>query len=358
MSFLRDIAVFLRVVQLNGFAAAGRDLGLTAPSVSKQIARLEAELGVALLHRTTHNLFLTDAGTEFYQRCVSGLAHIEEARAAAQSFNVELKGKIRLHATLSVGQALIAPALIDFLLQHPDIHVELEVGSPINPMEHQIDVAILTRRASRDTGPGHVSIGRRVLGRVHQEVVAAPSYLARAGRPETLEALRQHRCLVYITQSTSSENWLFQDGRQDVTIRVEPVLRSNNWYAIREAAAKGVGIARLPDYTVRQHIEAGKLVPLFEDKVRSDQQLIALFPKSQRMPAKVRLLLDFLGDRFGRGNAGPLAAQRSASAPAIPDVAAAATDKDRAAPSRAGAAAVAAPRAARRRRARRVRRSC
>ena len=81
MSYLKDIAVFVRVVELKGFAAAGRALGLTAPSVSKQIARLEAELGVALLHRTTHNLFLTDAGREFYERCVKGLAELEMARA-------------------------------------------------------------------------------------------------------------------------------------------------------------------------------------------------------------------------------------------------------------------------------------
>ena len=83
MSYLRDIAVFVRVVDLKGFAAAGRALGLTAPSVSKQIARLETELGVALLHRTTHNLFLTDAGREFYERCVTGLAELELARATA-----------------------------------------------------------------------------------------------------------------------------------------------------------------------------------------------------------------------------------------------------------------------------------
>ena len=128
MSYLKDIAVFVRVVQLKGFAAAGRDLGLTAPSISKQIARLEAELGVALLHRTTHNLFLTDAGTQFFERCVDGLGRLEEARAAALSFNDELRGKLRVHATSSVGQALIAPALIDFMAAHDQIHIDLEMA--------------------------------------------------------------------------------------------------------------------------------------------------------------------------------------------------------------------------------------
>ena len=322
MSYLKDIAVFVRVVQLKGFAAAGRDLGLTAPSISKQIARLETELGVPLLHRTTHNLFLTDAGHEFFERCVRGLAQIEEARAAAQSFNDELRGKMRVHATLSVGQALIAPALIDFMAANPLIHIDLEMSSvPVNPMEHQVDIAILTK-TTRESNPtagkiGHVSIGRRVLGRVRQMVVASPQYLERAGRPETIEDIKDRNCLVYVTQSTSSENWAFYNARQDITLKVEPVLRSNNWLAIRSAASSGLGIARLPDFTVRDELASGRLVALFEDQVRSDQQVLALFPKSQRMPAKMRLLLDFLAGRLSTGGAnGVVAAARARATPA------------------------------------------
>ena len=188
MSYLRDIAVFVRVVQLKGFAAAGRDLGLTAPSVSKQIARLENELGVPLLHRTTHNLFLTDAGREFYEHCVRGLSEIEKARATALSYNDELRGKLRVHSTLSVGQALIAPAIADYMAQNPKVHVNLEMGSvAINPMEHQVDLAIRTK-TSREESLGHVSIGRRVLGRVRQMVVASPAYLAAQGSPGTVAA--------------------------------------------------------------------------------------------------------------------------------------------------------------------------
>lgn len=301
MSYLRDIAVFVRVVQLKGFAAAGRDLGLTAPSVSKQIARLETELGVPLLHRTTHNLFLTDAGREFYEHCVRGLSEIEKARATALSYNDELRGKLRVHATLSVGQALIAPAIADYMAQNPKVNVNLEMGSvAINPMEHQVDLAIRTK-TSREESLGHVSIGRRVLGRVRQMVVASPDYLAAHGAPQTVVELRERPCLVLITQSTSSENWQFNSGRQEVDIRVEPVLRSNNWYAIRTAALRGLGIARLPDFTVRDELASGQLVALFQGEVRSDQQILALFPKSQRMPAKLRLLLDFLVARLSQG---------------------------------------------------------
>ena len=306
MSYLKDIAVFVRVVQLKGFAAAGRDLGLTAPSISKQIARLEHELGVLLLHRTTHNLFLTDAGREFYERSLGGLAQIEEARAAALSFNDELRGKIRVHATLSVGQALIVPALVDFMAANPKIRIDLDMSSiPVNPMEHQVDIAIRTRN-SREGSPGegkagHISIGRRVLGRVRPLVVAAPDYLERTGRPADIDEINQRDCLVYVTQSTSSENWAFHkdgpNGGHDIVLKVEPVLRSNNWLAVRTAAVAGLGIARLPDFTVRDELESGRLVPLFEEQTRSDQQVLALFPKGPRMPAKMRLLLDFLACR-------------------------------------------------------------
>ncbi|MGE0627570.1 MAG: LysR family transcriptional regulator [Hyphomicrobiaceae bacterium] len=293
MSHLRDIAVFARVVELKGFAAAGRALGLTAPSVSKQIARLEAEIGVALLHRTTHNLFLTDAGKAFYEHCVRGLAEIERARAEAMSYNDTMRGTLRVYATMSVGQALVGPSLIEFMCKFPEIRVELETGSvAINPMEHQVDIAIRTK-TPRQLTVGHVSVGQRILCPVRQLVVASPAYLKRAGRPETIEDIVNHPTIVYLTQTTSSEQWQFQSGKQETVIKVEPVLRTNNWLTVRGAALRGIGIARLPDFTVRDQIASGELVSMFDDQARCDQQLQALFPKAPRMPAKIRQLLDF-----------------------------------------------------------------
>ena len=299
MSYLKDLAVFVRVVELKGFAAAGRALGLTAPSVSKQIARLEAELGVSLLHRTTHNLFLTDAGREFYERCVKGLAELELARATALSFNEELKGNLRVHCTMAIGQALIGPAIVEFMMAYRDIHIDLEMSSmPINPMELQVDVAIRTR-TPRETGPGHVSIGRRILGKVRHILVASPEYLARAGHPASLAEIGRRECLLYCTYSTFTDSWQFHDGREDVTLRIEqPLLRSNNWLVVREAALRGLGLARLPEFAVQADIVAGRLVSLFEAELVSDLQIQALFPRTQRMPAKTRSLLDFLAQRL------------------------------------------------------------
>ena len=315
MSYLRDIAVFVRVVDLKGFAAAARALGLTAPSVSKQIARLEAEVGVALLHRTTHNLFLTDAGREFYERCVRGLAELEGARATALSFNDELRGKLRVHCTLAVGQALIAPALVEFMAEHRQIRIELEMSSmPINPMELQVDVAIRTK-TPRETSPGHVSIGRRILGKVRHMLVASPAYLARAGTLSTVADIRGRDILLYCTYSTFSDTWQFHDGRQDVAMRIEePSLKSNNWLVVRDAARRGLGIARLPEFAVKADIASGRLVSLFEGQVRSDLQVQAVFPWTQRMPAKTRLLLDFLAHRISTldGRSRPVAGDADA----------------------------------------------
>ena len=304
MSYLRDIAVFVRVVDLKGFAAAGRALGLTAPSVSKQIARLEAELGVALLHRTTHNLFLTDAGREFYERCVKGLDELEMARATALSFNEELRGKLRVHTTLAIGQTLIGPALVDFMAQNPSIRLDLEMSSqPVNPMELQVDVAIRAK-TPRETSPGHISIGRRILGKVRQVIVASPAYLERPKRPKSVEDIRDEDCLVYVTYSTFSETWTFNNGRQETTKRIDqPALRSNNWMMVREAALNGLGLARLPEFAVRNDISSGRLVTVFDDQIRSDLQIQAVFPRTQRMPAKTRLLLDFLGAKLSGSEA-------------------------------------------------------
>lgn len=310
MSYLKDIAVFVKVVERKGFAAAGRDLGLAAPSVSKQIARLEAELGVALIHRTTHNLFLTDAGRELYERCVKGLAEIEAARAVATSYNDELKGTLRIHTTLSVGQSLIAPALVTFMAEHPEIRIHLEIGPvPVNLMEGEYDVAIRTK-PRRERTPGNVSVGRRILGDVYQTVIASPKYLERHGRPERPEELQQRHCLVHVTQSTG-ESWAFATPAGDVTVRIDPMLRSNNWLSIREAAVEGLGIARLPDFAVRDELASGRLIALFPDLRRTDQQIQALFPLTQRMPAKLRLFLDFLADRLASPQPGPPPSRKS-----------------------------------------------
>lgn len=314
MSYLKDIAVFVRVVELNGFAAAGRSLGLTAPSVSKQIARLEAEIGVPLLHRTTHNLFLTDAGRVFHERCVKGLAELQEARVSALSFNEDLRGKLRVHSTLAIGQALIAPAILAFMDENPRISIDLEMGSlPINPMELQVDVAIRAR-GPREASPGHVNMGRRILCKVRHVLVAAPAYLDCAGHPQRVADIGAQDCLLYHTFSTFSESWQFHDGGQEITIKVaEPRFSSNNWLAVREAALAGLGIARLPEYAVAKDIDAGRLVSLFEDQVRSDLQVHAVFPKTQRLPAKTRLLLDFLAQRLSLPDQG-----QRASAPVHP----------------------------------------
>lgn len=302
VSYLKDIAVFVKVVERKGFAAAGREMGLSAPSVSKQIARLEAEIGVPLIHRTTHNLFLTDAGRELYERCYKGLADIEAARTAAISFNDELKGTLRVHTTLSVGQSLIAPALVSFMAENPEIRIRLEIGPlPANPMESHFDVAIRTK-PNKEKAPGNVSIGRRVLGDVYQTVIAAPQYLQRTGKPASLDELKQRSCLVHVTQSTN-ESWTFASPGGDVTVRIDPVLRSNNWLCVRDAALQGLGIARLPDFAIREELASGRLVALFPEHRRSDQQVQALFPLTQRMPAKLRLLLDYLADKLSTPDA-------------------------------------------------------
>jgi DNA-binding transcriptional LysR family regulator len=302
MSYLRDIAVFVKVVERKGFAAAGRELGLSAPSVSKQIARLEAELGVVLIHRTTHSLSLTDAGRELYEHSVKGLAELETARTAAIGYNDKLSGTLRVHATLSVGQGLIGPALIAFMVENPEIRIRLELGPvPVNPIERQFDLAVRTK-PRKEKSPGNVSIGRRILGDVYQTVIASPKYLARHGHPACIEELRERHCLVHVTQSTD-ETWTFAMPNSDVSVRIDPMLRSNNWLCIRDAALEGLGVARLPDFAVREELAAGRLVALFEEFRRSDQQVQAFFPLTQRMPARLRLLLEFLAARIGTPHA-------------------------------------------------------
>jgi DNA-binding transcriptional LysR family regulator len=229
-----------------------------------------------------------------------------------------------VHCTLAVGQALIAPSIVDFKIAHPSIRIDLEISSmPINPMELQVDVAI-RMKTPRETSPGHVSIGRRILGKVRQVLVASPAYLERTGTPVSLEELKQRDCLLYTTYSTFSENWQFHNGRQEVSVKIEePIFKSNNWMVVRDAALKGLGIARLPEFSVRSDIASGRLVLLFDDQIRSDLQVQAVFPRTARMPAKTRLLLDYLAQRISESDgrrrpSGPITEDAAAPASPVP----------------------------------------
>lgn len=290
---LNDVAIFVKVVECESFSAAGRELGMSASAVSKHVARLERHLGVHLLNRTTHHLFVTEAGREFFQYGTKAIAEIETGRNAAVSLSDEAGGVLRIHVTLDIGQTLIAPALAVFMRTHPAISVEVDMSvEAVNLMEQRVEAAIRSKEI-RDRTLGFPSIQVCRLAPVRYAVVAAPSYLAQHGRPASPAELRAHNCLIHSTQN-GADRWRFRRTSAEYDVAVSGRFRSNNARAVRSAALEGLGLARLPEFAVMAELKSGDLVAVFHDEVCSDRTIRAYYPQTNRMPKKLRLLLDFL----------------------------------------------------------------
>jgi DNA-binding transcriptional LysR family regulator len=301
MENLNDILVFVRVVEKGSFSTAAKELGLSAAAVSRHINQLELSLGVQLLKRSTRHLTVTDAGADFYKRCRELVLGLEQARNVAMAYSTELKGLLRVHATLGVGQRLVAPAVNAFLQEYTELSVELTIGTePVNLLERGLDVVIRSAYLSDS------SLSCRELGGVHYSICASRAYLEKHGTPRTPQDLTQFNCIIHTGQPAPNE-WLFTTAEGRETVVVSGSLRTNNGVALYEAVRGGLGIARLPDYAVADDVKSGDLVVLFSEVRGWGRGIKAFYPRSQHQPAKLTAFLDFMED-FMKRRAEPLLA--------------------------------------------------
>ena len=291
---LNDIVIFARVVQHGSFTSAAKLFGKSPSYMSKHVTQLENALKLTLLNRSTHNVFLTDAGSVFFDHCVRILSEVEAAKANASGLGSELIGTLRVHSTPGVGQALVAPAIIDFNMLYPTVKVELTVSaSSVNLMERGVDVVIGSRDFDEDVS-FHTGLFERKLGPVPYVICAAPAYLGKHPRPEKPQELRDHNCLIHTTQKPDPRQWSARLGEEEVTIPVDGAFHSNFESAIVLAAVRGAGIARLPFYSVAEEMRSGALVSLFDGEIISRRVIKAFYPKSRFVPKKLRAFLAIL----------------------------------------------------------------
>lgn len=295
---LNDIVIFARVVQHGSFTTAAKLFGKSPSYMSKHVTQLENALKLTLLNRSTHNVFLTDAGTVFFDHCVRILSEIEAAKADASGLGSELIGTLRVHSTPGVGQALVAPAIIAFNALCPGVKVELTVSaSSVNLMERGVDVVIGSRDFDDDDS-FHTGLFERKLGHAPYVICAAPSYLEKRARPARPEDLRHHNCLIHTTQKPDPRLWAARVGGEEVSVQVDGVFHSNFESAVVLAAVQGAGVARLPLYSVACEIDSGELISIFEGEVISRRVIKAFYPRSRFVPKKLRTFLAILESRL------------------------------------------------------------
>lgn len=292
MDRIQCLRAFQTVADAGGFAAAARTLDVSAASVTRMVAELEAQLGVRLLQRTTRRVALTDEGAAYLDRVRRILADLDEADALVSQRSQTVSGVLRVLATPVLASVLVAPIVPRLIAQHASLRIEVDVESYAVPSVEQHDVALFAVEGTVDTG----LIARRIASGVNA-LVAAPAYLQRAGRPTHPDELERHQCLRYRAPGQPIHPWtLWQPDRPNATrqVAVEPVACSNHLEALLRMALDGAGILSVSLDLVAQRLASGELERVLEAWVTDHWSLYAALPSRRHLPARTRAFLDEL----------------------------------------------------------------
>lgn len=286
------ISVFAAVVDAGTFAAASEVMGMSPPGVSRAIARLEKRLKIRLFNRTTRAVSLTEEGRRFYEQVMPHLRGMEEAAAAATGGAATVRGKLRINLDPAFLRVILGPGLDKFMDAHPELELELIARDHLGDLV--VDGFDLALRFGE---PRSSSLVARKLLDTAVVTVAAPSYLARRGRPTEPQelGLGVHRCLEFRNPETGKPYlWEFHRKRKKLEVETNGRLIVNDPSALLNACLAGSGIAQMLLLGAEPLIREGRLVNLFPDWSDERFPLYAYHPSRHHTPAKTRVFLDFI----------------------------------------------------------------
>jgi LysR family transcriptional regulator for bpeEF and oprC len=290
MRNLNALLVFAKVAETCSFTVAAQRLGLTASAVSKSVARLEQELGVKLLQRSTRLVSLTDEGATFFERCRNILAEVDDAESALTLSTATPKGRLRVQLPVGFGRRVIAPKLLSFTQEHPDLIVDVELSDRV------VDLAYEGMDAAIHIGPvNDARVVAKKLCRLTFSACASPAYLKKNGAPQTPEELAQHQCLAYLLPITGGYRpWQFLKNGQLVSHNVTGNLNINNAESLLEAAIAGAGITMISNFIAAEALKSGKLVKVLAEYVVDGPEVHVVYLPRRNVSAKVKAFIDFL----------------------------------------------------------------
>lgn len=292
MDRLTAMEVFVRIVETGSFSAVGRELGMTQPTVSKQLSALERQLKTRLLNRSTRQLSLTEAGSTYYESCKRIIDTVREAEGNLGLLQTQLTGVLRINTSIGLGHQYLGHLVLKFQQQHPGLSIDLGYTDRyVDLVEEGIDVAIRVGRLDDS------SLVARRIGSTLRSVVATPAYLAKNGVPGRPEDLAQHNCLLYAYLSTGNE-WVFRGTEGLISVKVSGNFRANNGEAIKQAVMADLGVAAMPDWFVQQDLDEGRLISILADYAPGLAEINAVYPSARHVSAKVRVFTEFLQAEF------------------------------------------------------------
>ncbi|KZN48570.1 LysR family transcriptional regulator [Pseudoalteromonas luteoviolacea CPMOR-2] len=288
MDSFEGIFEFVAVAESGGFSAAAKKLGCSTSHISRQVARLEKRTGSVLFARTTRQINLTENGAFYYQQCKQLVTGLQQANERLNQQQFDLSGTLKVSAAGAFAERYIAPALMEFAAQHPELNIEIDFNSRmVNFVEDGIDFAIRYGELNDSN-----LIARKLISR-SMMVVASPSYLDAHGTPNHPNQLKSHRCII-----ANNDHWTFNIDDTKQSIKVTGNWRSNNANVVLEACKQGLGIAYMPQSTFTESLAQKSLVPILEPYCISGATSWIVYQNKQFMPLRARLAIDFLLARF------------------------------------------------------------
>jgi DNA-binding transcriptional LysR family regulator len=293
------LIAFVAVIDTGSFSAAAERLGQTPSGVSRTISRLEGQLGMALITRTTRRLDLTAEGEWLLARSRKMLADLQETEEQLAARLAQPSGLVRLNAASPALDHLVAPLMADFMAAYPLVKLELVSGETIvDLIEERADLAIRIGTLSDST------LNARRLGTNYLKLLASPAYLARHGVPHRVEDLAAHRLLGFTAPAALNIWPLPHEGCEGYP--VQPAVAASSGETLRHLALNGAGIVCLADFLTRADVTAGRLVPVLQDvSLPWTQAVWAVFYKQGELPPRVGALVNFLAQRL-TAEGGPL----------------------------------------------------
>ncbi len=290
---LLDVLAFVRVSETGSFARAAERMGLSKPSLSRRVARLEEQLGAQLLTRSARGAQPTEIGEAYYARAANILAELDAAQEVVADAVTQIAGPIRLTASINFGSRYLGSALAEFASAHPRVELDVSLDDrTVDLVAGGYDLALRIGRL-KDS-----ALVARRLAPIRSVVVASPEYLERRGRPQRPAELADHDLLFYANVS-AGEQWRFRKGNRWEAVRGSSRFRGNNGDLLREAAAAGLGIAVMPSFIASDAIRNNQVEVILRDYPLEETGLYAVMPPGRSTTARVRALVDFLSDRFG-----------------------------------------------------------
>ena len=295
MDRLAVMALYARVVETGSFSRAAAALGLGQPTASKQIAALEARLGVRLLERSTRRLRPTEAGREFYERCRRLVDEADDLESTARRGARGAVGRLRVACPMGFGRLHVVPIVVRFLAAHPEAQIDLVMNDRyVDLAEEGVDVAI------RIANLGDSTLHARRLGETPRALVASPAYLRRRGTPRSPADLERHDFIVYAYFDAPERLALVGPDGAAADVRVKARLRVNNAEAMREAVVGGIGICAMPLWAIAADLAAGTAKRVLPDWAPAASAVQAVYSSARHLPARVRLFIDFVADELAR----------------------------------------------------------